>query len=68
MGKAIDGKRVAKVMRDGTTLCEGFQRADCKQKGEYTNGAHRCGVITKGDRVCGASGNGAHTCRANVRE
>ena len=68
LGKAINGKRVAKVMRDGTTLCQGFQRGDCKQKGKCTTGAHRCGVITKGDRVCGAPGHGAHTCRANIKE
>ena len=44
LGKSINGKRVAKVMRDGTTLCQGFQRGDCKQKGKCTAGAHRCGV------------------------
>ena len=68
LGKSINGKRVAKVMRDGTTLCQGFQRGDCKQKGKCTAGAHRCGVITRGDRVCGAPGHGAHTCRSNIKE
>ena len=34
MGKSINGKRVAKVMKDGTPLCQGFQRGDCKQKGK----------------------------------
>ena len=68
LGKAVNGKRVAKMMRDGTTLCQGFQLGECKQKGKCTNGAHRCGVITKGDRVCGASGHGAHVCRANIKE
>lgn len=68
LGKAVNGKRVAKMMRDGTTLCQGFQRGECKQKGKCTNGAHRCGVITKGDRVCGASGHGAHVCRASIKE
>ena len=32
LGKAINGKRVAKVMRDGTTLCQGFQRETASRR------------------------------------
>ena len=38
IGKSINGKRVAKMMKDGTTLCQGYQRGDCKQKGECPQG------------------------------
>ena len=67
-GKMVNGKRVAKVMKDGTILCQNYQRGDCKQKGKCANGAHRCGVIIRGERVCGAPGHTAATCRSAVKE
>ena len=67
-GKMVNGKRVAKVMKDGTILCQNFQRGECKQKGKCANGAHRCGVIIRGERVCGAPGHTAVACRASVKE
>ena len=67
-GKMVNGKRVAKVMKDGTILCQNFQRGECKQKGKCANGAHRCGVILRGERVCGAPGHTAVACRASVKE
>ena len=67
-GKMVNGKRVAKVMKDGTILCQNYQRGECKQKGKCANGAHRCGVIIRGERVCGAPGHTAATCRSAVKE
>ena len=67
LGKPINGKSVAKVMKDGTVLCQAFQSGHCKAKGQCPNGAHRCGNVTNKDRVCGASSHGAHSCRAQAR-
>ena len=62
LGKPIN------VMKDGTVLCQAFQSGNCKAKGQCPNGAHRCGNVTKKDRVCGASSShGAHACRAQGR-
>ena len=63
LGKPINGKQVAKVMKDGTALCAAFQQGACKTKGKCPQGAHRCGAILKKDRVCGASSHGAGQCR-----
>ena len=61
--KPVNGKQVAKVMKDGAALCAAFQRGACKTKGKCPQGAHRCGAILKKDRVCGASSHGAGQCR-----
>ena len=60
LGKPVNGRQVAKVMKDGTALCAAFQRGACKTKGKCPQGAHRCGAIPKKDRVCG---HGAGQCR-----
>ena len=46
MGQKVNGKAVAKTMRDGTGLCPAFQQGNCKVKGSSCpKGAHRycCG-------------------------
>ena len=68
LGKPIQGRSVAKVMKDGTRLCQGFQHKQCKgPKNGCPNGAHRCGAVLRGERVCGAPGHGAAECRAKTR-
>lgn len=63
LGKPINGRSVAKVMRDGTKLCQAFQHGQCKSKNNCAQGQHRCGIVTKKERVCGSPGHGASTCR-----
>lgn len=63
LGKPINGRSVAKVMRDGTKLCQAFQHGQCKSKTGCAQGQHRCGIVTKKERVCGSPGHGASTCR-----
>ena len=60
--KPVNGRKVARVMRDGTRLCELWQTGQCK-KGKGCPDAHRCGVVTNAkDRVCGSNRHGASTC------
>ena len=66
LGKAIAGKKVARVMKDGTKLCAAFQHGQCKNKTPCPQGMHKCGVVTRGERVCGMPGHGAAQCRAKV--
>ena len=51
LGKPINGKAVAKVLKDGTKLCQGFQHGQCKNKTPCALGQHRCGLVTK-ERTC----------------
>ena len=45
LGQKVNGKLVAKTMRDGKELCPAFQQGNCKTKGSSCpKGAHRCGV------------------------
>ena len=67
LGKPINSRKVAKVMKDGTRLCAAFQHAQCKAKGSCTNGAHRCGLVLRGERVCGAPSHGAAACRQSSK-
>ena len=68
LGKPIQGRSVAKVMKDGTKICQSFQHKQCKgPKTGCPNGAHRCGSVLRGERVCGAPGHGAAECRAKTR-
>ena len=59
LGKPINSRKVAKVMKDGTRLCAAFQHAQRKAKGSCANGAHGCGLVLRGERVCGAPSHGA---------
>lgn len=63
LGKPINGKAVAKVLKDGTKLCQSFQHGQCKNKPPCALGQHRCGLVTKKERVCGAAGHGAASCK-----
>ena len=49
-------------MKDGTVLCQAFQSGNCKSKGQCPNP-----IVTKKDRVCGASSHGAQACRSQAR-
>ena len=64
LGKPLQGKQVARVLRDGTLLCQAFQEGSRKSKGGKCKlGQHRCGHVTKKERVCGAPNHGAAACR-----
>ena len=46
---------VVHSLRDGTALCQEFQRGRCKNKrNDCPKGVHRCGVLLKSGRVCGS--------------
>ena len=64
LGKPINGRKVARVMKDGTRLCASFQHGQCKQKSPCPAGHHRCGLVVRGERTCGSPGHGAAACRA----
>ena len=64
LGKPINGRKVARVMKDGTRLCASFQHGQCKQKSPCPAGRHRCGLVVRGERTCGSPGHGAAACRA----
>ena len=67
LGKSINGRKVAKTMKDGTKLCAAFQHGQCKQKSPCPGGHHRCGLVVRGERACGSPGHGAAACRASSR-
>ncbi len=39
LGKPVNGKKVARVLKDGTKLCAAFQHNQCKSKPPCPNGA-----------------------------
>lgn len=60
MGQKVNGKAVAKTMRDGTLLCPAFQQGNCKVKGaSCPKGGHRYGVVTRGQRTWNSANHGA---------
>ena len=63
LGKPINGKSVARVLKDGSKLCQSFQHGQCKNKPPCSMGQHRCGLVVKKERVCGAAGHGAAACK-----
>ena len=67
LGKSINGRKVAKTMKDGTKLCAAFQHGQCKQKSPCGGGHHRCGLVVRGERTCGSPGHGAAACRASTK-
>lgn len=67
LGKPIGGKAVAKVLKDGSKICQAFQHGQCKSKSPCPQGQHRCGLVVKKERVCGASGHGAATCKVQPK-
>ena len=51
LGKPVNGKKVAKVMRDGTKVCQAFQHGQCKNpRGSCPQGQHKCGTVVRGER------------------
>ena len=61
-----NGKPTAKQMRDGLRLCEGFNKGTCSNK-NCGNGAHRCSVILRAERVCGSPAHPAAKCKAKAK-
>ena len=45
---------VVSSLRDGTQLCQAYQRNQCRAKKNCPRGAHRCGVVLQSGRVCGS--------------
>lgn len=67
LGKPVNGKKTAKVMKDGTRLRTTFQQGQCRNpKGSSPQGHHKCGVVVRGDRARGMPGHGVLQCRAKV--
>ena len=67
LGKPVNGKKVAKVMRDGSKVCQAFQHGQCKNpKGSCPQGQHKCGTVVRGECICGMPGHGAGQCRAKI--
>ena len=67
LGKPIGGKAVAKVLKDGSKICQSFQHGQCKSKTPCPQGQHRCGLVVKKERVCGAPGHGASACKTQPK-
>ena len=59
------GRKVAQTLRNGEALCRAFQQGNCRAKTACPGGAHKCGVLTSKNRVCGLSNHGAKTHKAN---
>ncbi|CAE7815841.1 unnamed protein product [Symbiodinium sp. CCMP2592] len=62
LGKSVNGKKVAQMMKDGKRLCQDYQEGRCA-KGKQCPDLHRCGVVLKGERVCGSAKHGASSCK-----
>ena len=67
LGNPINGRQVAKILKDGTRLCQAFQHGQCKAKANCANGQHRCGLVLRKERACGAPGHGAAACRGGKK-
>ena len=68
LGPPIGGKQVAKVMKTGERLCcYQFQLGKCQSRKQCQGGAHRCGHVTKGERVCGSPGHGAANWKTKAK-
>ena len=65
-GPVINGKPTAKQMRDGLRLCEGFNKGTCSNK-NCGNGARRCSVLLRAERVCGSPAHPAAKCKAKAK-
>ncbi|CAE7839226.1 unnamed protein product [Symbiodinium sp. CCMP2592] len=66
-GPMVGGKPTARVMKDGTKLCGDYQKGSCKHSPPCPNGAHRCAVVLRAERVCGAPNHGAAKCKAKAK-
>jgi len=55
---------LATALRDGTVLCQDFNRNKCDAKGSScSKGVHKCAKVSRGGRPCGMPFHGAHNCR-----
>jgi len=55
---------VATALRDGTVLCQDFNKNKCDTKGaSCSKGVHKCAKVSRSGRPCGMSFHGAHNCR-----
>ena len=59
----VVGKPTARITQDGVKLCD-FQRGTCTNKLQRANRAHRCAVVLRGERACGAPNHGATVGRS----
>ncbi|CAE7194368.1 unnamed protein product [Symbiodinium sp. CCMP2592] len=66
-GPMVGGMPTARVMKDGTKLCGDYQKGSCKHAPPCPNGAHRCAVVLRAERVCGAPNHGAAKCKAKAK-
>ncbi|CAE7363164.1 unnamed protein product, partial [Symbiodinium sp. CCMP2592] len=48
LGKSVNGKKVAQMMKDGKRLCQDYQEGRCA-RGKQCPDLHRCGVVLKGE-------------------
>eukprot|EP00438_Fugacium_kawagutii_P015001 Skav227499 [mRNA] locus=scaffold282:174451:175605:+ [translate_table: standard] len=54
---------VSLSLRDGTKLCDAFQKGKCPHSGKSCpSGAHRCGKVKGSGRPCGSFAHGASSC------
>eukprot|EP00435_Cladocopium_sp_Y103_P021555 s228_g5.t1 len=57
------GLKIVSQLRDRTRLCQAFNAGTCNATGrECSQGAHRCGHLLKGGRVCGSFGHNGLNC------
>ena len=56
--------RLANTLKDGSTLCQAWQRNTCQQQhsDKCPRGLHRCAKITQSGRVCGMNGHIGTQC------
>jgi len=55
---------IATALRDGTVLCQDFNKNKCDIKGSScSKGAHKCAKVDPKGRPCGMPSHGAHNCR-----
>jgi len=55
---------VASKLRDGTKLCQEFNKGKCMTKGRScSQGVHKCAKVLRGGRPCGMAYHGSYNCR-----
>ena len=63
--KAAPGTK-ARMLRDGTVLCQEFNEGKCRTKGRSCDqGVHKCSKVLRSGRPCGMPFHGAHNCRSS---
>jgi len=55
---------IATALRDGTVLCQDFNKNKCGTKGSScSKGVHKCAKVSRNGWPCGMAFHGAHNCR-----